>query len=112
MMTLALVDDAFDAPSLKSAGRVFAHKVWGPVSCTPLRWKPEMLKVPIFRHKERTVDGYITSPKRPLLYSHFNDCLDRLGLAKGFKDKLTSYCFRRGTANAVDGKHSLDIFIT
>jgi hypothetical protein len=30
--------------------------------------------------------------------------LDRLGWAAGFAQKLTSYCFRRGTSNAVDGK--------
>ncbi|PVH70113.1 hypothetical protein DL98DRAFT_620728 [Cadophora sp. DSE1049] len=32
----------------------------------------------------------------------FRDCLNRLGLAAGFLEKLTSYCFRRGTANVVD----------
>ncbi|KAB8302114.1 hypothetical protein EYC80_005565 [Monilinia laxa] len=28
--------------------------------------------------------------------------VDRLGKDTGFEDKLTSYCFRRGTANVVD----------
>jgi hypothetical protein len=63
-----------------------------------------MLKTPIFRQVERTADGYVISCKKPLLYSNFNDCLDRLGVATGFEQKLTSYCFRRGTANAVDGE--------
>jgi hypothetical protein len=107
MVNLALVDNAFNAPSLTSAEKIFNHKVWGPVSCTPLHWKPEMLKIPLFRHYEQTVDGVITSPNKPLLYSHFRDCLNQLGRATGFKDKLISYCFRRGTANAINGRHPL-----
>jgi len=72
------------------------------VACTPLRWKQSVLKLPIFRQAKKTPDGYTVADK-PLLYSHFNDCLDRLGVATGFEQKLTSYCFRRGTGNAVDG---------
>jgi hypothetical protein len=106
MVTLGLVDNAFDAPSLTSADRIFNHKVWGPVSCTPLHWKLEMMKVPLFRHSTQMLDGYVTSPNKPLLYSQYKDCLNRLGCMAGFKDKLISYCFRRGTANAVDGTHS------
>ncbi|KAH6714804.1 hypothetical protein BKA61DRAFT_674126 [Leptodontidium sp. MPI-SDFR-AT-0119] len=72
--------------------------MWGPVVCTPLTWKPEMLMTPIFRR----ADGVVTSPTLALTYSQFRDCLNRLGLAAGFLEKLTSYCFRRGTANVVD----------
>lgn len=91
MVTLGLVDNAFDAPSLTSADRIFNHKVWGPVACTLLHWKPEMMKVPLFRHSTQMLDGYVTSPDKPLLYSHYKDCLNRLGCMVGFKDKLISY---------------------
>jgi hypothetical protein len=94
LVALALADDAFEAPSLTTPRRVFEHKVWGPVLCTPLRWEQEKLKTPIFRRDE----------ERALPYSQFKHCLNRLGLAAGFKERLTSYCFRRGTANVVDRK--------
>jgi hypothetical protein len=106
-VTLALADDAFEAPSLTTPERIFKHKVWGPVSCTPLHWKQEKLKTPIFRRDEPTADGCITSPEVALPYSQFYNCLNRLGRAAGFQEKLTSYCFRRGTANVVDRKLSM-----
>lgn len=104
---MAIADGAFEAPSLTTAERVFEHKVWGPVVCTPLTWKQEMLKIPIFRRDKRAADGVVTSPTLALTYSQFRDCLNRLGLAAGFLEKLTSYCFRRGTANVVDRKYSV-----
>jgi hypothetical protein len=48
-VNLAIRDKAFAAPSLTSARRIFTVKNTGPVQCTPLRWKEEMLKVPVFR---------------------------------------------------------------
>jgi hypothetical protein len=107
LVLLALADGAFEAPSLTAPERVFEHGVWGPVMCTPLRWKQEKLKTPIFRRDELGTDGCITSLETTLPYSQFRDCLNRLGLAAGFQEKLTSYCFRRGTANVVDRKMSV-----
>ena len=103
-VSLALADNAFEAPSMTTPERIFEHKVWGPVLCTPLSWKQEKLKTPVFRRDESTADGRITSSKTALPYSQLQDCMDRLGKAAGFLEKLTSYCFRRGTANAVDRK--------
>jgi hypothetical protein len=102
LVSLAIADEAFDAPSLTTAKRVFEHKVWGPVLCTPLNWKQKMLKIPIFRRDERIVGSVVTSPTLALTYSQFRDCLIRLGLLVGFLLILTCYCFRRGTANVVD----------
>jgi hypothetical protein len=93
LISLALADGAFEAPSLTTPERVFEHKVWGPVMCTPLRWKQEKLKTPIFRRDELATDRCITSVETALPYSQFRDCLNRLGLAAGFQEKLTSYCF-------------------
>jgi len=36
LVSLAIADRAFEAPSLTTAERVFEHKVWGPVVCMPL----------------------------------------------------------------------------
>lgn len=55
------------------------------------------VKTPIFRRDEKTADDIITSPTLALTYSQLRDCLNRLGLAAGFLEKQTSYCFRRGT---------------
>jgi hypothetical protein len=107
LVSLALTDDAFEAPSLTTPKRVFEHKVWGPVLCTPLRWKQEKLQTPIFRRDEYIMEEGIPSPETALPYSQFRDCLNRLGRAAGFKETLTSYCFRRGTANVVDRKLSI-----
>jgi hypothetical protein len=84
MLSLALADNALEAPSLTSAKRIFAHKVWGPVSCTQLHWKPSMLKVPISRQAVRAADGLVTSSCKALRYSTFKHCINRLGRVTGF----------------------------
>ena len=40
-----------------------------------------------------------------MTYSKYAFYLNRLGRDAGFEDKLTSYCFRRGCANAIDGMY-------
>jgi hypothetical protein len=107
LVSLALADGAFEAPSLTTPNRIFEHKVMGLVLCTPLHWKQEKLKTPIFRRDKRTADSSIPSLETALPFSQFQECLNRLGLAAGFKETLTSYCFRRGTANVVDRKLSV-----
>jgi hypothetical protein len=39
-----------------------------------------------------------------MLYSAYAFYINRLGRDAGFEDELTSYCFRRGTANVIDGR--------
>jgi len=39
-----------------------------------------------------------------MTYSKYAFYLNRLGRDAGFEDKLMSYCFRQGCANAIDGK--------
>jgi hypothetical protein len=78
--------------------------VRGPVVCTLFDWTKK-LKPPIFR-KQRAGSGCPISAEDALPYSQLRDGLIRLGLAAGIRDRLTSYCFRRGTANVVDCKLS------
>jgi hypothetical protein len=49
--------------------------------------------------------GFQTSKEKALHYSTYAYYLNRLGWEAGFEEKLTSYCMRRGTANAVDGEY-------
>ncbi len=87
----------------------FTSNLQDPTKAILVHWKPEKLKKPIFRQAVWTFDGLVTSEYKALRYSTFIFYLDRLGWAAGFAQKLTSYCFRRGTGNAVDGKSSLII---
>lgn len=63
-----------------------------------------MLKKPIFRQAERTVDGFKTSEDKPLSYATLNYYTGRMGLGAGFEDRLTFYCIRRGIGNAVNSR--------
>ncbi|OBT53129.1 hypothetical protein VE04_05757 [Pseudogymnoascus sp. 24MN13] len=100
-VSLALEDRAFEAPSLTTPKRVFEHKIHGPVNCTELHWKEEMLKRPIFRRDDPRRDD-LEAAVAALPYNQLHDPLNRLGKIAGIKELLTSYCFRRGTANVVD----------
>ena len=100
IVSLALCDGAFDAPSLTSAERIFQVRNRGPVKCTPLRWKKEWLKRPIFRRSE----GSDLLLDEALQYHKLRDDLKRQSLDCGFEKALEPRAFRRGAANAVNGK--------
>lgn len=104
IISLALCDGAFDAPSLTSAERIFQVKNRGPVKCTPLRWKKEWLKRPIFRRSEGS-DVFLNEA---LQYHKLRDDLKRQSLDCGFEKTLEPRAFRRGVANAVNGKVLLE----
>ena len=104
MLAIAFHDNAFEARGLDSVEQVFAFVIDGPINSTQLKWKPEMLTVPIFRQATRSNDGFSTSEHKPLSYSTFNYYIERLGRATGFEEKLSLYCVRRGTGNAVNSK--------
>ena len=100
IISLALCDGAFDAPSLTSAERIFQVRNRGPIKCTPLRWKKEWLKRPIFRRSE----GSDVLLHEALQYHKLRDDLKRQSLDCGFEKALEPRAFRRGAANAVNGK--------
>jgi Protein of unknown function (DUF3435) len=62
-----------------------------------------MLKIPLFRKAIRTADGCQRSETEAMHYQTYAEYVKRLGELTGFEDRLTTYCFRRGTANAIDG---------
>jgi hypothetical protein len=104
ILALAIKDDAIEVDGFTHAEPFFTSNLQDPTKAILVHWKPEKLKKPIFRQAVRTFDGLATSDHKALRYSTFIFYLDRLGWAAGFAQKLTSYCFRRGTGNAVDGK--------
>lgn len=99
---MAIKDDAFEVRSYTEVEHFFETKLERKAAL--FNWKREKLKIPIFRQAVQSANGYITSETKALRYTTFNYYLNRLGWATGFEQKLTSYCFRRGAANAVDGK--------
>jgi hypothetical protein len=104
-MAIALRDDAIrvdDRPT--GAEPFFTTNLKDPMKATRVHWKPSKLKVPIFRQAVRTANGFQTSEHKALRYSTYAYYLDRLGWEAGLEQKLTSYCARRCTGNAVDGK--------
>jgi len=48
----------------------------------------------------------VKAKTKPITYQSYRFYVDRLGRDTGFEDKLTTYCFCRGTANAIDGMAS------
>ncbi|RFU74046.1 domain containing [Trichoderma arundinaceum] len=98
--SLALRDNAFDAPGLNNAQRVLQIRNIGPVSCTNLRWKQSMLKIPIFRRFE----GTSLSPNRPLQYNTLKENPKREWKDAGNEEDLDLKAFQRMAANGVNGK--------
>jgi hypothetical protein len=104
-MAIALRDDAIKVDDRPDGAKpFFTTNLRDPVKATRVHWKPSKLKVPVFRQAVRTADGFQTSEHKALRYSTYAYYLDRLGWEAGFEQKLTSYCARRCTGNAVDGQ--------
>ncbi|APA11274.1 hypothetical protein sscle_07g060440 [Sclerotinia sclerotiorum 1980 UF-70] len=103
ILAIAIRDNAIKVDGFTHAKPFFTSNLQDPTKAVLVHWKPEKLKIPIFRQAVWTFDGLSTSEHKALRYSTFAYYLDRLGWAAGFAQKLTSYCFRRGTGNAVDG---------
>ncbi len=70
-----------------------------------VHWKPEWLKRPVFRRSYQVIGRSVKAKTKPMTYQTYRFYVDRLGRDTGFEDKLTTYCFRRGTANAIDGMY-------
>lgn len=100
ILALALHDHAFDATSLTDASSVFESQVWGPTECTPLRWKEDMLKVPVFRR----IRGCDLSTNEAMTYSKLSYDMARQSLDSGHEKAWTPRFARRGAANAANGE--------
>ncbi|KAK3935373.1 hypothetical protein QBC46DRAFT_453549 [Diplogelasinospora grovesii] len=100
IISIAIDDKAFDAPSLTSVRRVFGVKNTGPVTCTPLRWKKEWLKRPVFRR----FNGPDLSEDEALQYPKLRDDMGRQSLDAGEEKPMQPKDWRRGAANEANGK--------
>ncbi|KAK1657061.1 FluG domain-containing protein [Colletotrichum godetiae] len=102
IIALALHDQAFDAASLTDATQVLKTKIRGPVQSTAIRWKPSMLKVPVFRR----FNGATLAMDEAMTYAKLRDDMGRQSLDAGFERAWTPRFARRGAANAANGNAS------
>jgi hypothetical protein len=104
ILTRAIRDDAILVDGYTSAEPFFATNLRGQgMRAMKVHWKPEWLKRPVFRRSVRPMGAWVKTKTEPMPYSVYAFYINRLGRNTGFEDELTSYCFRRGTANAIDG---------
>ncbi|KAG8852526.1 hypothetical protein FRB96_008621 [Tulasnella sp. 330] len=99
IVSIAILDGAFDSPTLTSVEAIFRASVSGPVSYTPFRWKKEWLKRPVFRRTKGDLDA-------PLSYGALHDYMARQSLDTGYEKPIGPKDWRRNVANAVDGHAS------
>ena len=104
ILARALRDDAILVAGYTTAELFFDIHLQDQAQAVKVHWKPSMLKVSIFRRSVQTATGYEKSMAEPMPYSTYAFYLERLGQDTGLEEKLTSYCFRRGLANAINGK--------
>jgi hypothetical protein len=70
MLAIAIKDDAIKVDGFTHAEPFFSSNLQDPVKAVLVRWKPEKLKVPVFRQAVRMSGGLATSEHKALRYSH------------------------------------------
>jgi Protein of unknown function (DUF3435) len=101
---LAFADDAFESSEIRSPEDIYRISVPRYRNSYQIKWKPQILDVPVFRRTDRKHLAVCISSDRPLQYDAFNQGCRRLGHDAELEDPFTPYCIRRGVANAVDSK--------
>ncbi|KAH7551112.1 hypothetical protein BM1_09986 [Bipolaris maydis] len=96
-LALALADGVFEG--CKTLSDLQSRKPSPGSSYCEFPYHADLGNLPVLRCCQP--DGSI-SPTRILTYYGFHWMIRSLGQRAGYKDKLTSYCFRRGYGNAID----------
>ncbi|KAL2024965.1 hypothetical protein VTK56DRAFT_3664 [Thermocarpiscus australiensis] len=99
IVSIAVHNRAFDARNLTSVASVYEVRNSGPVQCTPLRWKKEWLKRPVFCR----FNGSEISEHEAMQYSRLRDDMARQSLEAGQEKPMQPKDFRRGAANEANG---------
>ncbi|RYP34851.1 hypothetical protein DL767_004076 [Monosporascus sp. MG133] len=100
---IVLNDNVFNAPNLTNVKAVFGVKNLGPVKCTPLRWKKEWLKRPIFRR----FNGLNISENEALQYAKLRDDMARQSFDAGEEKPMQPKDWRRRAANEANGNNAV-----
>lgn len=102
LLSLVFADQAFAAPDITGPEAFFRLRVPSMLNQQELPIKESMATVPIFRKLVHTVHGLQVSPTLPATYNWLRDRLETLGAVTGFDLPVGSYCFRRGSGEALD----------
>lgn len=102
LLSLAAYDDAFEAKSARQVENIFWVKMPPGRKSLTLKWKRDVLDLPVFREPLRGVAETGTSPTEPLRASTWIRYLKRLGEKAGFQYSFTQYGLRRGLLNVVN----------
>ncbi|KAK4172310.1 hypothetical protein QBC36DRAFT_390518 [Triangularia setosa] len=108
IVSLAVHDSAFAASKFTNVRTVFQARNRGPIKCTPLRWKEEWPKWPVFRHHDDSVAEEESGERkyRPLPYQKLHDDMERQSLDAGEENAIKPKAWRRGAANAANDNAS------
>ena len=102
ILARAIRDDAIEVGGYTQAAPFFSTHIGK--RAMKVQWKQSILKTPVFRRPIRAEDGgWVKSDTEPMRYSTYAFYLDRIGSDLGSEEKWTSYCMRRGNANAIIG---------
>lgn len=93
-LTMAFADDAFAPHNLRSPADLYRVVMPPDKRFVPIPFKEKVMDWPVFRSES---GGPISS-------ASIQNQLTQLGQATGFREVLTTYCIRRGTANAIHGE--------
>lgn len=101
LLALAFADNAF-ADDFTPEGLLNIEKQYtGGIMW--LKWKQEILKIPVFRH---CVQGTKLSATQGMSYAAFRGQFVRLQEACGYQEIVSTYAIRRGAANILHGNYS------
>ncbi|KAH6957650.1 hypothetical protein BKA56DRAFT_681009 [Ilyonectria sp. MPI-CAGE-AT-0026] len=100
MLTLALLDEAFEA-NIRSIHDFYRVHVRPPRRSVEFDWKEEVRDRPVFRQPVRMTDGTIRTSDTEALH-YYLYYLQRLGLVTGLMQILTPYTIRRGSGESAE----------
>ncbi|KAK3693261.1 hypothetical protein B0T22DRAFT_496122 [Podospora appendiculata] len=105
IVSLAVYDRVFAVSKFTSIREVFQARNRAPVKCTPLRWKEEWRKRPVFRQYNESIAEEESDERKyqPLPYRKLHYDMERQSLDAGEENKIEPKAWRRGAANAADG---------
>ncbi len=107
LLSLALIDKAFEAESAHDIKNIFWVKMPPSKQSLTLKWKREVLDLPVLREPMRGSEGSGTSPTKPLRANTFARNLKRTGRKAGLQGNLGQKYLRRGLLNVVNSTPSL-----
>ncbi|KAH8696487.1 hypothetical protein BGW36DRAFT_360320 [Talaromyces proteolyticus] len=102
IVSYAFRDNTFVNTAL-SPETIWRLKVPDPLTCLPLRWKPELLDTPLLRHVHRTEYSYELHPSLPIAYASSRDGLRELGRDAKFEEDVVHHNYRRWATNEMLG---------